>query len=247
MYLTGGLRIDGDAGCVSDADFPGPQGRVALAALVLERRPLSRDALAEIVWGDRLPDKWDGAVSAIMSKIRSLVTRTGLDARSVISSVGGTYAVHLPSDSWVDVEDALRRLDRADGALRHGDIATATAEGTAASAVLRRPFLAGVDTDWVETQRRRLRTSLYDCSTVLAAAWMAAGDHRLAATVATTAIEVDPLRELGHRLLMEAEWRRGDRGAALRALSRCQAMLFDELGVDPSPETLELAAAIRSS
>ena len=80
-----------------------------------------------------------------------------------------------------------------------------------------------------------------------ATAWLERGDAALAATLASVAIEIDPLREVGHRLLIRAEWQRGDRGAAMRALASCEQVLAEELGIGPSPETRALATEIRSS
>ncbi len=245
VYLTDGLRLEGPAGAFADGDLPGSQGRLAFAALVSERRTLSRDALAEILWDGRLPPRWNGALSTVLSKIRSLVSATGLDGKAIVLSSAGTTAIHLPADSWVDVEDAYRRLDRAEGRLRHDDPTAATGDATVAVSILRRPFLAGIDNAWVEARRRANSDALHRGLIVLAEAWNRLGDHGLAATVAERAIALDPLREIGHRLLMEAEWRRGDRGAALRAAARCERVLVDELGAHPSPETQELAATIR--
>jgi DNA-binding SARP family transcriptional activator len=244
LYLMGGLRFDGPSGSFTDADLPGPQGRVTLAALAVERRAIARGELAEIVWDGRLPAKWEGALSTIVSKLRSLITAIGLDGKAVIATTGGTYALAPPADTWVDLEDAIRRLDRAEGALRHADLATATSEGTVASSILRRPFLAGIDGEWTDEQRRLQADRLYRSSITLARAWIDRADPALAATVAATAVRLDPLREIGHRLLIEAELVRGDRGAAGRALSTCERILAAELGVAPSPETLALGARI---
>lgn len=246
LYLMGGLRFDGPDGSFADADLPGPQGRVALAALVVARRPVPRDALAEIVWDGRLPAKWEGALSTIVSKLRALIAATGLDGKRMITTTGGTYALTPPPGTWVDLEDAIRRLDRAEGALRHGDLDTAASEGTVAAGILRRPFLAGVEGHWIDDQRRSQAERLYRCSVALARTWIDRGDPGLAATVAETAVALDPLREIGHRLLAEAELARGDRGAAQRALDRCERLLADELGVPTSPETRAIAARVRS-
>ena len=142
LYLTGGVRLEGPSGRFTDADLPGNQGRVALVALAIERRPLARDELADIVWGEALPAQWNGALSTIVSKIRSLLTRAGLDGAATMKSSGGTYEFVLPADAWVDLEDAYRRLDRAEGAARHGDDRSATREATVASPTLRRPLLS---------------------------------------------------------------------------------------------------------
>jgi DNA-binding SARP family transcriptional activator len=153
LYLTGGVRFDGPSGRFTDADLPGLQGRTTLVALVLERRPLARDELADIVWGEAVPAQWNGALSTIVSKIRTLVTRSGLDGQQVVLSAGGTYEIVLPADTWVDLEDAYRRLDRAEGAVRHGDDRAATREATVASTTLRRTLLAGIDNEWVDQAR----------------------------------------------------------------------------------------------
>lgn len=238
--------MEGPAGAFVDADLPGAQGRLAFAALVVTRQPLTRDALAELVWDGHLPNQCSGAMTTTISKIRSLVTRIGLDGRATVPSLDGTYAIVLPGDGWVDLEDAHRRLDRAEGALRHSDLEVATSEATVASAILRRTLLAGIEGSWIDEQRRRQADALYRCFVVLAEAWTRRGDHQLAAVAAESAVAQDPLRELGHRLLIRAEWSRGDRGAALRALARCEELLAVELGVAPSPETQRLAAELRA-
>ena len=245
LYLTGGVRLEGPSGRFTDADLPGNQGRVALVALAMERRALARDELADIVWGEALPAQWNGALSTIVSKIRSLLTRAGIDGAAVMPSSGGTYELVLPADAWVDLEDAYRRLDRAEGAARHGDDRSAAREATVASTTLRRTLLSGVDNEWVDQARRRQHDAAYRCFTVLAAAWCRLGDHQLSATVANTAVEVDPHREIGYRILAEAELARGDRGASAQALRRCEVMLRDELQVAPSPETVRLADSLR--
>jgi DNA-binding SARP family transcriptional activator len=245
LYLTGGLRLDGPSGHFVDTDLPGNQGRIAFAALATERRPLSHDQLADIVWDERLPTQWKNALAPVISKVRSLITTTGLNGPRMLTSSGGAYELLLPADVWVDLENALRRLDLAEGALRHNDHADAAHHATVASSVLRRPFLTGIDNRWADTVRIRLADALYRCSTTLATAWNHLGDHQLAVTAAQTAIDLDPLRESAHRLLIEAEHARGDHSAALRAYARCTDVLATELNTSPSPETHRLARDIR--
>jgi DNA-binding SARP family transcriptional activator len=245
LYLTGGIRVEGSLGQFADGDLPGNQGRVAFVALTLERRPLSRDQLADIVWGESLPARWNGALTTIVSKIRSLMTSVGLQGHDVMVSSGGTYQIVLPSESWVDMEEALTRLDRAEGAVRHHEFLDATRDGTVASSILRRPLLSGVDNTWVDGVRQRQADALHRCLIALAESWNQLGDHQLSATIAESAVQLDPLREIGHRLLIEAEIELGDRGAASRALLRCERTLHEELDVAVSPETAALADLLR--
>jgi DNA-binding SARP family transcriptional activator len=244
LYLTGGLRLEGPSGHFTDSDLPGRQGRIAFAALAVERRPLSHDHLADIIWDESPPPQWKPALAPVISKIRSLISSTGLDGSEVLTAGGGAYGLTLPPDTWVDLECAFRALDRAEGALRHDQDADAARDATVASSILRRDLLVGIDNLWADRLRDRLADALYRCSVTLATAWNRLGDHQLAATVAQTAIDLDPLREVGHRLLIRAERARGDHSAALRAYLRCVDVLATELDAPPSPETLELADSI---
>ena len=246
LYLTGGLRIEGPDGTIGGADLPGHQGRVAFVALAVERHPISHDGLADIIWDNAPPAQWKSALAAVVSKTRSLITTIGLDGTSLLSSIGGTYTFTPPPEMWIDLEHAYRRLDRAEGALRHGDHTGAAGDATVASAILRRPLLAGESCLWLDRARRHQADALYRSFITLASAWNQIGDHQLAAATAESAVALDPYRELGHRLLIEAERARGDSGAALRALERCEQVLTEQLGVRPSPETLRLAALVRS-
>ncbi|MGI9621809.1 MAG: AfsR/SARP family transcriptional regulator [Acidimicrobiales bacterium] len=245
IYLTGRLTVEGPEGAFDESALPGNQARVALAALVHDRMQLSRDSLADRVWGEQLPEGWSGSLSALISKTRSLLAGCGLDAKAILRSAAGSYEVTLPPGGWVDLEDAIRRLDRSEGHLRHGDLAAALPDATVASAILRRPFLRGSDGEWVDDVRRRNDAALYRCYEVLSEGWRAQGDHGLAAIVASQAIELDPFHETGHRLLMEAELARGDAIAALRAFDRCERMVMTEFGASPSQRTCELAKRAR--
>lgn len=245
VFLTGRLCVVGPDGSIGDSDLPGNQARTALALLVHERRPVHRDRLAHIIWDGTLPDTWNTSLNAIISKIRRQLTRTGLDGKQVVTAAGGAYGISLPSSCWVDTEDAVRRVDRAEGAARHDDLTAALQEATVASSILRRPFLPGIESEWATGVRHRLDASLYRSYVVLATGWTALGDHQLASSIAERAVELDPIRETAYRLLMEAELARGDTIAALDAFDRCERVVRDEFGAAPSAETVALADRIR--
>jgi DNA-binding SARP family transcriptional activator len=67
---------------------------------------------------------------------------------------------------------------------------------------------------------------------------------RLAAAVATAAVDADPLDETGCRALMRAHLAASEVAPALLAYERLRTTLCDELGADPSPATRELHQAI---
>lgn len=246
-YLMGRLRFEGPDSAFDERSLPGQQGRVVFAALVTERTPVARGELADRIWADELPSQWNGALSAIVSKIRGLVADAGLDGHDVVQSGGGTYAISLPAGSWVDAEDALRRLDRAEGALRQERLDLAVSEATVASSILQRPFLPGIASLWGERVRAEYEKARYRAHVVLADGWIRRGSYPLAAVIAEAAVTLDPYREVGHRLLMQAERGRGDVSAALRAFERCRSLMERELGSAPSAETRAVADSIRTS
>lgn len=245
IFLTGRIAVHGPAGTIDETDLAGYQTRTALAVLVHERRPVERDRLAHILWNGNLPEMWSTSLNAIVSKLRRQLGRTGLDPKETLAATGGSYVVSLPGDAWVDVEDAIRRADRADGASRHGDTEAAVSDATAASSILQRPFLPGVDGEWVDGVRRHLDAALFRCLVLLASGWNDRGDHQLASTIAERAIQLDPLRETAYRLLMEAELARGDSIAALLAYDRCERIVRDEFGASPSEVTTAVAERAR--
>ena len=245
LYVTGRLTVENGAARLEQAELPGRQGRLALAYLALFRtRPVPRDELLDALWPEGAPPSADSALSAVVSKLRSGFARIGLDGTSALEAAAGCYALRLPAGSVVDVESAANSLDRAEGALRSGNLELAWSGATVATAIVRRPLLPGEDAAWIETQRRRLRDVLlraYDC---LVEVWLQRGDTTLAIVTARTALDIAPFRESGHRRLMRAHAAAGDRAEALRVYEECRQLLREELGVSPSPETQEVYEAL---
>jgi DNA-binding SARP family transcriptional activator len=104
-----------------------------------------------------------------------------------------------------------------------------------AQLVTARPFLPEAG-GWAEAWRRRLadmRTRALEC---YAAACLELGGPELpgAERAARELLEIAPLRETGHLLLMRTLAARGNVAEALTAYERLRVLLREELGVDPS-------------
>ncbi|MGI9603932.1 MAG: AfsR/SARP family transcriptional regulator [Acidimicrobiales bacterium] len=230
----------GEDTTVPEQDLPGTHGRVLLAALALAHGPITSDTLAEHIWPQDMPPDWAKSLAPLVSRIRGQLAIADPTGGSTIKVASGYHELVLPSDVWIDLEDATTRLDRAEGAIRHGDPAAAWTDAAPASAILRRPLLPGFDAPWVDQWRSVLGDRQHRTWIVLARAWLALGDAALARTAAHSAIELDPYREEGHRQLIRAELAAGNRAGAVRAAAACRDLLRDDLGVEPSSETLEL-------
>jgi SARP family transcriptional regulator, regulator of embCAB operon len=241
IYLAGQLGIELDGRFLSGADMPLRQGRLAFAYLACEReRPVTRHELAQAIWGDALAAAWDSGLTALISKLRSAFGRIGLDGRSVLTTTDGGYWMRLLTGSWVDLEVARHSLHNAESAAAKGSFNTAYGDAVVATTILRRQFLEGNDEPWIHNRRRILhaqRVRALDCL-VDVLAWN--GEPALALTHASEAIELEPYRERGYQRLMRLHSQLGDRGQALQVFERCRTLLSEELGVDPSPETMSV-------
>ncbi|THF70914.1 hypothetical protein E7T06_04970 [Deinococcus sp. Arct2-2] len=98
--------------------------------------------------------------------------------------------------------------------------------------------------EWLLAWRERLDLARAERLTGAASRAEAEGDLLGAIRLARDLIDLDPLSEDAHRRLMRLLYLTGDRPAALKAYHRCRGVLERELGVEPMPETQDLARLI---
>lgn len=247
LYLAGQLRAEWDGRVLGERDLPSRQARVLLTFLVCERaRPVSRDALAELLWPRHAPPSWEASLKALVSKLRPFTT--GLAPRGAsapaIHGQYGCYQLELPRDAWIDLEAARAALDEAEGALRRGCPATAWGPLNVAVSVARRGFLPGEDSPWVEERRRDLERLLIRALDGYAEVALAISQPTQAVEAAHEALKLDPLREPAWRFLMRGHEALGNRPEALAAFHRLKVRLREDLGVSPSAETEALFTRI---
>lgn len=235
IELFGELRVEVSGRDVT-AQLPGRQGRVLLAYLVLNRsRPVDRDELAHVLWPFRSPAAPEAALSSVLAKVRRALGPDLITGRDAL-------ALQLPSDADIDVHDAGEQTERAERALTDQDPASALDAAQAALALLRRSLLPGQQGEWVETWRGHVGDLERRALEAAARAGIELGGQQLAVSerAAHTLIEIQPFREGGYALLMEAQARRGDVAEALRTFERLRVLLREELGARPSPTLMAL-------
>jgi YVTN family beta-propeller protein len=238
ISLTGQVSIEANGARLDERSFPGRQGRLLFAYLLAaEGRPVPRDELADLLWGDAPPPRWQKALSVLVSKLRALLEDCGVDSQAALRSAFGCYQLVLPPGAWIDVAAAREAVDGAEAALDAGEVAAARELATGAAGLARRTFLPGEDGLWVDEKRRELSEVLVRALECLADGCLAAGDAREAVRHAEELIALEPYREGGFRRLMHAHAAAGDSAEALRVYERCRRLLADELGAYPSPET----------
>jgi YVTN family beta-propeller protein len=238
ISLVGGVAVQGDGVVLGEDRFPGRQGRLLFAYLVLEQaRPVPRDELAEVLWGEDPPATWDKALTVLASKLRALLTELGSGGAITLTGAFGCYRLGLPEGTWVDVLAAASAAQEAERALAADDLERAKAAAMRSASLAREPFLPGEEGSWVAERRRELADVRSRALGCLADASLGLGDASAAARWAEEAIALEPFRETGYRRLMEAHSAAGNRAEALRVYERCRRLLAEELGAYPSPET----------
>jgi len=103
-----------------------------------------------------------------------------------------------------------------------------------------RPFLAGIDSPWVERQRallRDVRIRALDCTSEV---WLRTGDIGEATRESRRILDLDPYHEPAIRRTMRSLIAGGERAAAAIAYQEFRQLLMDDLEVEPSDETLLL-------
>lgn len=63
-----------------------------------KERPVPRDELAELLWGDELPATWEKALRVLMTKLRALLEECGIDGSTALTSAFGCYRLVLSPD-----------------------------------------------------------------------------------------------------------------------------------------------------
>jgi DNA-binding SARP family transcriptional activator len=95
---------------------------------------------------------------------------------------------------------------------------------------------------WIDAEREHLAGQHVRALEAYTGATLAIGGTELTAAVRAgrMLVEREPYRESGYRVLMEALDREGNGAEALLVYETLRAQLRDDLGLSPSPPTLEL-------
>jgi class 3 adenylate cyclase len=231
VRLTGELLVETAQGAARAADFPGRQGRLAFARLALSSNPVPRAQLAEVVWLDRLPRSWERDLSAVVSKLRTLLTSIGFD--EPVRSAMGCYQLRLGTDVAVDVFDAMRFVEEAEAALARDDLRAAHGAISVAHEHCLRPFLPGEEGAWVDARRAERHELLVRVLDVYVEVDIRRGVFPEGRRMALQLIDLEPYRESSYAALMRLQIAAGDRADALKTYERARTLLIEELGVSP--------------
>ncbi|BEP13110.1 hypothetical protein acdb102_14210 [Acidothermaceae bacterium B102] len=247
VELLGPVGVRNGDGLVSGNALGGRRGRVALVALALAEQPVAAERLAAMVWSDEPPTTWPVALRGIISAIRSASAAIGLGEQRLIETTPSGYALAAGID--VDTRATAVSIREAESLLEQERYAAALHEVGPATTREGASLLPGEDLGWLDPYRQSLDEQRLRALEIAAEAAAQLGDDFRSVSAARQMVTVAPLEERAHRALIRALDRAGDRAAAISAYERCRSLLAEQLGVDPSKETVDayLAALGRQS
>jgi len=247
------VRLDGRV-----LELGTPKQRALVAALALSQgRPVSVDAIVDLLWGDHPPPGVTATLQAYVSGLRRVLEpeRERRAPATVLVTVAPGYALRVP-DGALDaqafertVAEQHRRLQglTASGppALSGGELADAVARLDAGLARWRgTPYGELDEAPSAVAERARLEELRLVGLEDRAVAELALGHHGTVAAELEAMTAAHPLRERLWGLRALALTRSGRQADALDVLRQVREVLADELGLEPSAELRDLQTAV---
>jgi predicted ATPase/DNA-binding SARP family transcriptional activator len=234
------FKLLGEATISLDGDpLTGIGSRTAEALLIYlacEKRPFSRQHLAEFFWEERDPAQSAANLRAALSLLRKQVGDYLLVTRQTVA-----FNADLPHS--IDVLEFESRLAEGQLSIDNCQLTIVNYAG---------PFLDGfylresrAFEEWSLLRREQLQQQAILLLRDLLADPAISQDIPSALEYADRLLRLNPFSEYAHQQKMLLLARSGQLQAALMQYQQCQALLLDELGVEPAPETAVLANRIR--
>ena len=244
LDVLGPVVVRTSSGVISGSALGGRRARVALVALALAERPVPAESLAAMVWAEP-PATWPVALRGVISALRGALSTIDLGGQLLIKTAPLGYA--LVDGVQVDVRAGSIGIRRAEQLLVEERFAAALEEVDSATRLDGASLLPSEELGWLSAHRQALDQARLRALEIVAVAAGRLGDDYRAVAAARQAVALAPLDERAHRALIRALHAGGNRTAAIGAYEDCRALLADQLGVDPSPETVEVYLAALGS
>lgn len=234
------LRVLGQVEVVVDGkpvDLGHARQRCVLAVLVVEaNQVVPTDHLVDRIWGEHPPRRARQLVSNYLSRLRHLLSASGIAGEVVIERRGGGYVLRVASDR-VDLH-RFRRLivqARADA-----DQASALELLERADRMWRGDPLSGLDTPWIAVVRQGLERERFAADSERVDLALRRGRHAALLPELIARAQTHPLDERVAAQLMLALYRNGRQADALDHYRGLHTQLAEELGSDPGADLREL-------
>jgi TolB-like protein/DNA-binding SARP family transcriptional activator/Tfp pilus assembly protein PilF len=234
IRLLGPMAIDISGERIS---IPSKRVRALLGYLALRQgKEIPRSVLSGLLWGERSESQARASLRQALSELRAAF---GALAQQPIVATKETVG-WMPDVAWIDA----RVLETAHG-MRNDEL-------QAVADLIGGELMEGLSVgevgfeQWLTTERERFRMIATGVFARLMQGMEKDGRFDQALTFGLKLLSLDPLQEHVHRTLMRLYAAQGRHDAALAQYEKCRRELSSQLGLQPEPETDNLAASIRT-
>ena len=226
------------------------RGALTLLKILLTQngRPLSKDALGELLWPEADPLAVANRLYGVVHALRQAVEPNQRGKNWLfVRNEGDHYFFNPDSPYRLDVRNFREYVALGERMERVEDLPAAISAYEFAVDLYKGDLLNDEPySEWCWEEREHLREV---CLTVLRklSPYYLKRDPNKSVELSRRALRIDPLREESHQELMRALWESGRRDEALRQYQICADTLARDLDVAPLRETQELYARIRAA
>ncbi len=241
VRLFGGLEVVVGDRAVREKDWRKRKARMLFAILVLERgRQLSREQLLTHVWPDLPEDRAKNNFYVAWSSMKTALTEGTPGPCPYVDNTGGLCSI-VRDAVRSDVDEFEEYLSSARQAEAEGDPAKAIEAYERLASVYRGELLPGdLYDEWFTPIRDRYRLDFVAAMLRAVELLLEKDDPCEAVVYARRALAIDPFREDLYQSLLRCQIAAGQRSAAIETFVACKTQIAEELGLDPSPETVAL-------
>ena len=215
-------------------------GRSVFAYLAMHRgRPIQRDLLAGSFWPDLPEGRAKRRLSHTVWQIQDVVSQ---GSASHLAVTPDTLAFDTSLPYWLDTEEFDHCFEASTGSgPEAGPLATLDSAALRSCVELYRgDFLAGYFDDWLVVEQDHYRQRFLVALDRLVVVSKANGAYEDALAYARRLTNHDPLSEAAHQEVMRLYLLLGRTTKAVQQFERCRAVLSEELGTEPSTQTVDL-------
>jgi predicted ATPase/DNA-binding SARP family transcriptional activator len=231
--LLGSVQIEQDGEPLQG--FKSRKTLALLGYLASESQPVPRDFLADLFWPDLAEDRSRNNLSQALHNISTLWSGCFVADRQTIQFC-------CPTSTWLDIKVF-------DELVARGEVSSLVM----AADLYRGEFMAGMYLDdcpefeqWLRLEQEIWRRRVTQVLRNLVAHYTSRSKLEQALQFSSRLLVIDPGDEEGHRQKMLLLAQSGQRSAALAQFDTCHHFLVDELGVEPTKETIKLYEQIRA-
>ena len=228
------IEIDGTSVVIASK-----KARASLGYLVQRGGTVvARSTITGLLWSERGEEQARASLRQTLSELRAALANASPPPISA-NNESVTWATEA---AWIDTQEFEKALVSPDDDVLRNSVRLCRGE-----------FMEGLSVDdsafeqWLASERERFRQLACAVHTRLMARAEADKDFEAALNHGLKLVSLDPLREQAHRTIMRLYTAQGRHDAALAQYERCKGELSSQLGVQPEPETEQLARAIKTS